>query len=131
MATTTTFTFTDLDLNFGQNPITKDINILRDRNAVKNSMINLILTKPFETPFHPEISSQVNSILFELMSPITDEIVKATIIQVINKFEPRVSLYSVNVNGVADTNQYNISIVYNIIGNTTPLTLNLTLSNIR
>jgi phage baseplate assembly protein W len=93
--TTKNRVFSDLDMMFKAHPISGDIVKKYDENAVKQSIKNLVLTRPYESPFHPEISCQANNLLFELASPITAEIIKTTIIQVISKFEPRVSIFEV------------------------------------
>ena len=63
--------YKDLDLNFGRNPITNDVNKLTDVEAVKRSVRNLINTNHYERPFHPEIGSGLRGMLFEPMSPLT------------------------------------------------------------
>ena len=60
--------YKDLDLSFGRNTVTNDVNKLTDVEAVKRSVRNLINTSHFERPFHPEIGSSVRALLFELMT---------------------------------------------------------------
>ena len=67
----TSRTFKDLDLDFGLNPVTKDVNKLTDAEAIKRSVRNLINTNHFERPFHPEIGGNVRALLFENMTPLT------------------------------------------------------------
>jgi phage baseplate assembly protein W len=132
MATTINITnthFVDLDLSFQVNPITRDVAKKLDDKAIKQSLISLVMTKPYETPFHPEISSQANAVLFDLDTPITKEIIRTTVIQVITKFEPRVQLIDVTVNSV--TRGYNITIDFYIIGSTTPYTVQTMLTRTR
>ena len=63
--------YKDLDLNFGRNTVTNDVNKLTDVEAVKRSVRNLINTNHYERPFHPEIGSDVRAMLFEPMTPLT------------------------------------------------------------
>ena len=63
--------YKDLDLDFGRNVVTNDVNKLTDVEAVKRSVRNLIQTNHFERPFHPEIGGNVRALLFELISPLT------------------------------------------------------------
>ena len=51
--------YTDLDLSFKVNPFTKDIYLKTDEDAVKTALRNLIQTRNFERPFHPEIGTQI------------------------------------------------------------------------
>ena len=69
--------FRDLDFNFQPNPITKDVAVKEDGEAVKRALRNLILLKRYEKPFHPEISSGVQDLLFESHSCIPWQSLKA------------------------------------------------------
>jgi predicted component of type VI protein secretion system len=116
--------FCDLDLNFTANPITGDVSMKYDDNAVKQSIKNLILMRPYESPFHPEISSQVNNLLFELATPVTVELIRTTIIQVITKFESRVQNFDVTVVDNSDLNAYQVTVEFIIKGSDTSVTVN-------
>jgi len=126
-----TRTFTDIDLNFTAHPVTGDITRKFDEASIKQSVKNLILTQNYERPFHSEIGSQVRSVLFEPVSPMTTMILQRSIEDVINNFEPRVTLTSVNVSPNIDNNAYNISIYFKIINIETPTTVDLTLKRTR
>ena len=79
--------YTDLDLFFGRKVSDQDINKVTDVQAVKRSIRNLVLLNHYEKPFHPEIASGVSGMLFELMSPITGNIIARKIQDVIrNQF---------------------------------------------
>ena len=87
--------YSDIDLFFGPKIGSKDISKLSDFTAVKRSVRNLILTNPYEKPFHPEIGSGVRDILFEPMTPITAYVLTMRIEEVIENFEPRARLIGV------------------------------------
>jgi len=55
--------YKDLDLDFGRNTVTHDVNKLTDVEAVKRSVRNLIKTNHYERHFHPEIGSNVRAII--------------------------------------------------------------------
>ena len=84
--------YKDLDLNFGRNPVTNDVNKLTDVEAVKRSVRNLINTNHYERPFHPEIGSDVRAMLFEPMTPLTALNLQRKVGEVLNNFEPRIKL---------------------------------------
>jgi phage baseplate assembly protein W len=115
--------FRDLDLAFTANPITGDVSMKYDDNAVKQSIKNLIRMRPYESPFHPEISSQVFSLLFELATPVTAELIRTSIIQLITKFEPRVDQFEVAVDDLSDQNAYNITVTFTIKGSDKTVTV--------
>ena len=62
--------YKDLDLDFGRNAVTNDVNKLTDVEAVKRSVRNLILTNHYERPFHPELGCGIRGLLFEPLSPL-------------------------------------------------------------
>ena len=109
MATITTKvarTYKDLDLLFNIHPVKKDINKHTAEMAVINSVKNLILTNHYERLFQPDLGSNVNKILFENMDAVTASTLEREIIQVINNFEPRVTIYKVVVKADYDNNGF-------------------------
>jgi phage baseplate assembly protein W len=128
------FTFSDIDMNFRakSNPQGKgDIYKKYDENAIKQSLKNLILTRHYEKPFHPEIGSQVYGLLFEPFSPLLGNMIERAIINTIENFEPRVKLLSVDVLLQPDNNTVGVEIYFKIINTQKPLSVNLTLSRTR
>lgn len=104
--------YKDLNLAFIPNPVRKDISTLSDTDAVKRSVVNLVLTKHFERPFHPELGCNVTALLFENITPITAIGIKRSVEDVIQNFEPRVRLISVDVNVNPDSNGYDVTITF-------------------
>ena len=118
--------YSDLDLFFGQNNKTKDINIVYDIQAVKRSIRNLVLLNVFDKPFHPEISSGIRGTLFELMTPVTAIILARQVQDVIENFEPRARLVGVRAFPNLDRNEYEVSIEFYVVNAPTEL-IDLTL----
>ena len=113
--------YTDLDLDFTKKVVGSDVNKLTDILAIKRSVRNLVLLNVYEKPFHPEISSGVRNMLFELMTPMTAVVLTRQVEDVINNFEPRARLVSVRANPDFDRNQYNVSIEFYIVNAPTEL----------
>jgi phage baseplate assembly protein W len=126
-----TRTFTDLDLNFTRHPITDDVSVKFDEQAIKQSVKNLVLTNHYERPFHPEIGSEVKALLFEPANPMTSIMLKQAIVNTINNYEPRVRLIDVIVRGSIDNNTIYVSIEFTIINTTSPITVDLVLERTR
>ena len=124
--------YTDLDLFFGKKSSDSDINVVNDIQAVKRSVRNLVLLNAYEKPFHPEISSGVRGMLFELMTPVTAVILAKQVEDVITNFEPRVRLVSVRSLPDLDKNAYEISIEFYVVNAPTELVdLTLLLERLR
>jgi phage baseplate assembly protein W len=126
-----TRTFSDLNLLFTVNPATRDITKRLDEEAIKASVRNLIQTKNFERPFHPEIGCQVNNLLFENISPIIYQLMKKTIFDVLEKFEPRIVVLDVLAQERPDSNELNVTIIFKIINTERPITLKTTIQRVR
>ena len=124
-------TFSDLNLLFTTNAATKDVTKKIDEEAVKASVINLIQTRNFERPFHPEIGCQVNNLLFENISPVVYQVIKKTVFDVIEKFEPRVVVQDVITQERPDNNELDITILFRIINSERPITLRTTIQRVR
>jgi phage baseplate assembly protein W len=107
--------YSDLNLSFIPNPVTGDINPVRDIEAIKKSVVNLILTNFYERPFQPEIGSGVRGLLFELADPITISDIEDAAQQVLENFEPRISVLEVVAVDDADNNSYTLSITFQIL----------------
>ncbi len=104
--------YKDLNLNFSTNPITQDVTTVTDVNAVKRSVRNLLLTNHYDRPFHPEIGSNIQALLFENFGPITGNQLTRTIEEMIANFEPRARVENVECYPVPDTNTYDVRIYF-------------------
>ena len=89
--------YSDLDLDFTINPLTKDVSLKYDAEAVKRSLRNLIFTQRYEILFQPDINSGINNLLFENFGSIQVVTLRSRIEQTIVNFEPRVTEVNVNV----------------------------------
>ncbi len=123
--------WSDLDLDFRAHPVTKDIVIKTDVEAVKRSIRNLILTNRYERPFHPEIDGGVTRHLFELSTPHTKHDVKSAVKVCIANYEPRAEVIDVFVGGDLDKNGFDITITFRVINTLDPVTIELFLERLR
>lgn len=123
--------FADFNLLFTSHPSTKDITLKTDEDAVKASIRNLISTNNFERPFHPEIGCQIYGLLFENLSPLTIQIMKQTIIDVIDKFEPRAVVLDVFINDSIDKNSIDVDVVFKIINSEKPVSIKTAITRAR
>ena len=104
--------YKDLNLNFSSNPITSDVTTVSDVIAIKRSIRNLLLTNHYDRPFHPEIGSNIQHLLFENMNPVTGNQIARTIEEMIGNFEPRVRIESVETFPLMDQNKYDVRIYF-------------------
>ena len=108
--------FKDVSATFQINPLNYDLIVLRNENAIARSIRNLVFTVPGEKPFEPSIGSRVSALLFENFDSLTSSAIRVEIENTINSYEPRVDLRNVIVEPNFDDNEFNVQIVYDIIG---------------
>ena len=113
--------YVDLDLFFGKKSSDKDVSVVTDVQAVKRSIRNLVLLNTYEKPFHPEISSGVRDMLFELMTPVTAALLARHIEDVIENYEPRARLTGVRAIPDYDRNSYSVTIEFYVVNTPTEL----------
>ena len=123
--------YKDLDLDFGRNTTTNDVNKLTDVEAVKRSVRNLINTSHYDRPFHPEIGSSIRGLLFEPITPLTSLNLQRKVEEVLTNFEPRIRLVQVLSRPNADLNRYSLRISFYVIGTTLPVTVETFLERLR
>lgn len=123
--------YTDLDAAFTLNPRTRDVAVKSDDAAIRNSIRNLIHTKNYERPFQPSLGCQVHGLLFENLTPLTINVAERTIWQVLNKYEPRIEILSIDVAAGADDVSMNIEVIYRILNTNQPLRFNTTFTKVR
>lgn len=123
--------YSDLDLNFIIHPVKKDINVYTDEMAVINALKNLILTNHYERPFQPDLGSNVRKLLFENLDIITAAALEKEIEQTITNFEPRVRILDISVAPNDEKNSYGVTLRFNVINRTEPVTISFLLERIR
>jgi phage baseplate assembly protein W len=135
--------FKDIDLDFGRNIVTNDVNTVEDVIAIKRSVKNLVQTNFYERLFHPELGCGVRQLLFENYTPLTSIFLKRKIEEVLVNNEPRISLTSIIINdetfesmnpGITediDSNRLRVDIHFYIIGISLPQIVNVQLQRLR
>ena len=123
--------WSDLDLDFTKHPVTKDIVIKTNIEAVKRSVRNLILTNRYERPFHPEIDGGVTRHLFGLATAHTKHDIALAVENCLKNFESRVVVDNVRVTGSLDNNGFNVSIFFRVVNSPEPIEMALFLERVR
>ena len=123
--------YTDLNMLFTKHPLTGDVTKKQDEEAVKTSLRNLISTRHYERPFHPEIGCQIHSMLFENFTPVTLQVMKKTIFDVVEKFEPRVTVLDVKIRERVDDNRLDLDIIFRLNNSERPITVSTFLTRVR
>jgi phage baseplate assembly protein W len=130
MATNKT-TWSDISAIFGINPLTGDIPLVTDINAVKFAMKCLVLTNYYERPFHSEIGSPISRMLFENITDVLIITLRQGLANLINTYEPRVNLIDIIVIPSPDNNFIYITIYFSLKNTTKQLQLDIALERTR
>ena len=109
-------TFRDINLSFKMHPITNDLMVLKNEDAVKRSVVNIVMTVIGEKPFLNDFGSQMNASLFELDTSLHYISIENQIISALNNYEPRILIDEVKVNIDGENNEMSALISYNIVG---------------
>ena len=112
--------FQDISLSFEPHPVTKDLPILKNERAITRSIRNLVQTIPTERFFQPLLGSDVRSSLFDFVDYGTASVIQSQILTTISNFEPRVNNVKVEVDPQPDTNTFEVTVLFNIIGQEIP-----------
>ena len=112
--------FKDINLSFKRHPVTNDVLTIRDEDAIKRSVRNIIFTILGEKPFEPEFGSVINDSLFELNTSLNEMKVSDEIKQSLLNFEPRIDNVRITVSIYPDSNELNCTVQYDIVGITAP-----------
>ena len=108
--------FKDISMSFEVNPINSDLIGVKNDTAISRSIRNLVLTTPGERFFNEDLGSRVSEILFDSIDDISASSIRDEIEETIIKYEPRVSLEDVKVKPNYDSNEFDVTITYNIVG---------------
>tara|TARA_B000000609_G_scaffold46106_1_gene33558 strand:- start:545 stop:949 length:405 start_codon:yes stop_codon:yes gene_type:complete len=113
--------FKDINLSFSPHPVTKDLTVLRNENAIKRSVRNIVQTIPTERFFNSILGSDVRGLLFDNFVDFgTASVIEDQIKIAIENFEPRVDNLQVNVDPRPDQNEFEVNILFDIIGQEFP-----------
>lgn len=123
--------YSDFYTNFNVHPQTKKLVKYTNEESVKRSIRNLLLTEKYDRVFQPEVGSRIKSLLFENMSEIISDQLKAAIEETINRYEPRARIIDIIVQSNESRHSYDVYIYFEVINSINPITLNITLYRAR
>ena len=123
--------YSDIDFTFTKKPVTNDIALSYDTQAVTRSLRNLLQTRNYERPFNPNLGSTIDSILFEPLSNVSASEIKIEIARVIKNYEPRVTVTNVDVVAQEQYNSYQVTLTFFLENAATPTTITMLLQRDR
>jgi phage baseplate assembly protein W len=89
------------------------------------------LTNFYERPFQPFLGSNIRALLFELVDSVVAASLERQITETITNYEPRVGIQNITAIPSPDENGYNVRMVFFLVNNPNPVTINFFLERIR
>ena len=124
--------FKDINITFKKHPVTNDLVVSRDASAIKQAIVNLLLTNKGEKLFNPEYGSDIRAYLFEPLDYGTAAQIQRNIAYSVNKHEPRVQIEDLRANPNFDDNGFDVEMTYSVRGsNDIPVTVDFFLARTR
>ena len=108
--------FKDINLSFKRHPVTNDVVAIRNEDAIKRSVKNIIFTILGEKPFEPDFGSVINESLFDLNTNLSEIRITDEIKSSLLNYEPRIDNIEVTVQVAPDRNEMNCTVQYDIVG---------------
>lgn len=128
----TSLSFKDLNITFKKHPVTDDVVVSRDASAIKQAIVNLLLTNKGERLMNPNYGSDIRRYLFEPLDYGTANQIKGNIRDTIERFEPRISVVRLKASPNYDDNGFDITMTYSVRGtDDSPVTVDFFLSRTR
>ena len=112
--------FKDINLSFKRHPVTNDLVVIKNEDAIKKSVKNIIFTILGEKPFEPDFGSVMNQALFDLNTNLSEVRISDEIKASLDNYEPRIDNVNVSVSILADSNEMNCTVQYDIVGIPSP-----------
>lgn len=112
-------------------PVSKDLALLKDEEAIKQSLRNLILTDPGERLMQPRLGAGIRELLFENITPGTLKLIERRVESTIESYEPRVDLIDISASSNFDDNAVQIKVRFYVRNVEAALQLDVILERIR
>tara|TARA_R100000664_G_C2715399_1_gene110713 strand:+ start:455 stop:853 length:399 start_codon:yes stop_codon:yes gene_type:complete len=120
MKTRISRSFKDISLSFTPHPVTKDLTVIKDANAIKRAVRNLVQTIPRERFFNPNLGTDIRGSLFDFCDFGTASVIEQQIQTTIENYEPRIDNLQIEVFPRPDQNEFEVNIYFDIIGQQFP-----------
>jgi phage baseplate assembly protein W len=106
--------------------------VTKDEAAIKQAIINLLLTNKGERFFDSRIGSSLSSLLFEQLDYATASLINTEIQSTLKFYEPRIEILSLNTEPNFDDNGFDIELVFEVTGrDDVPVSINFFLERTR
>lgn len=109
--------FKDISLSFKKHPVTKDILVLKDNDAIKKSVMNIVRTSIGDRFYESSLGTRVEDMLFSLNTDAYNQsLLKGEVKTALQNWEPRIKVKRIDTSFSNDSNSVEVIVDYEIIG---------------
>ena len=108
--------FKDISLSFTKHPVTNDVTVLKNEDAIKKSVVNLCRTRINERFFNDLLGTSIEDSLFETNLDDVSSFLEREITVLLKNYEPRITLTNVIAESLVDSYELQIRVEYEITG---------------
>ena len=108
--------FKDISLSFTKHPVTNDVTVLKNEDAIKRSVVNLCRTRINDRFFNDLLGTSIEDSLFETNLDDISSFLEREISVLLKNYEPRITLTNVIAESLVDSYELQIRIEYDITG---------------
>ena len=108
--------FKEISLSFSKHPVTNDVTVLKNEDAIKKSVVNLCRTRLNERFFNELLGTSIEDSLFETNLDDISSFLEREITVLLKNYEPRITLRHVIIDSLVDSYELQIRIEYEITG---------------
>lgn len=124
--------YADFPMNLDRNAVTGQLSRITNEEAVKQAIVNLVLTGQKERPYQPWIGSRIKQSLFDNMDDeLTIDNIKNSIKECIDNNDVRAKVLKINIEPNIDKNGYAVEVIFSIINIQQPVSAQFFLSRVR
>lgn len=110
-----TVPFKDLSLSFAKNKVTEDLLVKKEDAAVKQAVLNILLTNKGERVYDAQYGSNVRTYLFEPLDFGTAGSIRDEIVRTLKRYEPRVTIQECLVEPNFDSNGFDVRLDFKVL----------------
>jgi len=123
--------YSDLRKDLAISPLSSDLTVLKNDDAVKDALKNLLLTDRGERLMQPNLGGNIRALLFENLTPAVLQMIKTQIEETVKLYEPRAELIDVTVAADIDSSNVSAKITFYVRNQEQPITLDVILERTR
>lgn len=123
--------YSDFLDDFSLNPVTGNLASVLNEDSVRQAVKNLILTPRTARYKQPMVGSKVATLLFDIWTSDTFDLLISTARETIQNFEPRAQSPQITVDGHPELNYVTMHIQFNVINIPEAVTFDLILKRAR